>query len=347
MMRLPIIVFLAVCTIHAQAPDPDLQYLRTIGKKDRVDQAVRKGFKYLMSKQDPKTGAFNHYELPNAMTGLVCLALMSDGVVPGKGRYGVQLQAAIRYLIEACNKGKGYFGYEANGKMYSHGVCTIALCEAFGMMPTAKENRQLGKAVERAIKVIIDAQVTSRGRYLGGWHYHPKATKADLSISVWQILAIKAALNCNIDVPDRVIDNAAAFVRRFYNAKAESFTYDGKTVTPTMRAAGPVALMALQEGKAGDDAIKVRKSAGPLLNLNLDLGKEYYSQCFFLAFCANSLGGKYEKRILPKLQEALLKVQSKDGGFAKQPKAFGRVYSTAFAILALNVRRELLPVTQD
>ena len=52
--------------------------------------------------------------------------------------------------------------------MYSHGLATIALCEAYGM--TGDQN--VGMAAQRAVNYIIAAQ----NKATGGWRYNPGET---------------------------------------------------------------------------------------------------------------------------------------------------------------------------
>ena len=92
------------------------------------------------------------------------------------------------------------------GDMYSQGIATLALCEAYGMTGDG----ELKGAAEEAVEFIINAQYPS-----GGWRYDPKwelipdgseyeknvFLQADTTITGWQVTALKSALLAGIRIP--------------------------------------------------------------------------------------------------------------------------------------------------
>ena len=66
--------------------------------------------------------------------------------------------------------------------MYSHGLATIALCEAYGL----SGDKQAGVAAQRAVNFILTAQNPNDG----GWRYNPK-DPGDTSVVGWQLMALK------------------------------------------------------------------------------------------------------------------------------------------------------------
>ena len=70
--------------------------------------------------------------------------------------------------------------------MYDHGFATLFLAEVYGMTRTPK----LRNSLERAVRLIINAQNKE-----GGWRYEPDSKDADLSVTVCQVMALRAARN--------------------------------------------------------------------------------------------------------------------------------------------------------
>ena len=68
--------------------------------------------------------------------------------------------------------------------MYSHGLATIALCEAYGLTG----DKQVGMAAQGAVNFILDAQ----NKADGGWRYNP-GDPGDTSVVGWQLMALKSA----------------------------------------------------------------------------------------------------------------------------------------------------------
>ena len=111
--------------------------------------------------------------------------------------YSKNVDAGLRYLLKKQTK-EGDF----TGGMYSHGLATIAVCEAYGLTndPTLKV------AAQRAIDYICTAQ-DPKG---GGWRYTPR-TPGDMSVSGWELMALKSAQMSGLTVPKKVMDGAEAF----------------------------------------------------------------------------------------------------------------------------------------
>lgn len=85
--------------------------------------------------------------------------------------------------------------------MYSHGIATIALSEAYIMT----RDPELEGPVRKAIDLILRSQ----NPRTGGWRYWPSPeAHGDTSISGWQVLALVSARGAGIDVPESAFDRA-------------------------------------------------------------------------------------------------------------------------------------------
>ena len=329
------------------APSGDEAHLAAIAKRDQVDGAVARGLAYLVQKQDP-SGHFSK-DMPNTHTALSCMALMSAGQFPGRSKYGESLRKGIMYLVDASKQNKGYFGREGNARMYGHGICTLALCEAYGMMQDEVENRLVKEAIERAVKIILHAQTRQKGAHHGGWRYEPRPGDADLSVTAWQVLALRAAQNCRLRVPKQAITDAVDYVRRTYHGHSKAFTYQAgsSSASAAMRSAGVVCMLALGVDRDGKDTALLNNSASFLLTAKPDTGKYFYYQSYYVATAANMMDAKPREVLLPKLEKVLLGLQMPSGEFKKHTGALGGVYSTAFGVVCLSVRYQYLPIYQE
>jgi hypothetical protein len=326
----------------------DSAHLTKIEKLTPVDEAVDKGLAWLVEQQDKTTGAFPGKH-KNAYTGLACIALMAAGHFPNRSKYGENLRAGLMYLVQAAQQDEnGYLG-DDGGRMYGHGICTLAMTEAYGMMATEEENRKLREALAPAVKVILESQSTQKNQNQGGWRYNPKPDDSDLSVAAWQILALRSAQNCLLPIPQQAVDNALRYVRGTYEKEVPGFTYQGqkKQEGSAMRAAGVVCMLALGATETEMDRKMVRESAKTLLEQNPTQGGHFYYRCYYLATAANMMEGEYFKTLMPKIENSLLKLQEPTGAFRQHAGYDGEVYSTAFAIICLAVNYQYLPIYQE
>lgn len=326
----------------------DEQHLEMIEEKNDVDDSIEKGLKWLVGQQDVTFGFFRG-RLKYTYTGLSCIALMASGHFPGRSKYGENLRKGILYLAKEAVKNNGYLGGDG-GRMYGHGICTLALTEAYGMLNYDKENKKIREGLDAALKLILGSQVRNRNTHFGGWRYQPNSKDSDLSITVWQVLALRSAQNCQLAVPDQAIKDALDYVRKSFSPRVPGFTYQpgNHGNSNSMRSAGVVCMLALGADKNKDDKEKITRSAEFLLTVDPNKSKRhFFYQSYYLATAANMMGEKYRNKLLPKLERLLIRLQNKSGDFQKNGGYDGGVYSTAFAIICLAVRYQYLPIYQE
>ena len=99
-------------------------------------------------------------------------------------------------------------GSSTHGPMYSHGFGTLFLAEAYGMTHRPEIREKLRKAVQ----LIIDTQNNE-----GGWRYQPVKHDADLSVTICQINALRAARNAGLYVPKDTVDACIQYVKQSQN----------------------------------------------------------------------------------------------------------------------------------
>jgi hypothetical protein len=113
------------------------------GVTNESEDAVDKALKWLAEHQLPNgSWSYDHRlgpcqgkcsdpgsmaEALNGATGMACLCFISHGNTHRGGRYQAQVINGLKFLISRMD-GKGSM-YEKGGRMYSHALATLALCE--------------------------------------------------------------------------------------------------------------------------------------------------------------------------------------------------------------------------
>src|SRR5262249_25030971 len=135
-------------------------------------------------------------------------------------------------------------GYTSFGQMYEHGLATLALVEMYGMDP----DPELEEKTRKAVDLILRCQAPQ-----GGWNYHPSPMNGDLSVSVMQIVAMRAADKAGIPVPAEKVERAIAYLRAHANPAGGGYGYNGPGAGPQTSAAGTLSMQLL--GKYDDPTV--------------------------------------------------------------------------------------------
>jgi len=140
----------------------------------------------------------------NAATALALLPFLGAGDTHQEGEYRKTVEAGLSYLVHSMKvrNNTGSF-HEAGGSMYSHGLASIALCEAYAM---TRDKRLVGPA-QLAINFIVAAQDPIGG----GWRYMPRQP-GDTSVLGWQIMALKSGHMAYLRIPPITVQHASRFL---------------------------------------------------------------------------------------------------------------------------------------
>ena len=314
----------------------------------QVDASITRALAYLAGQQRP-SGAWPVGRLgeSTATTSLAIMAFMSAGHVPGEGPFGKQLEVGIRWVIDHQQANDMLVHRRSHGPMYSHGISTLMLAEVAGMVDrsTAADCR---KAIERAVRLILKSQdVPKPGHHAGGWRYQPASTDSDLSVTGWQLLALRAARNIGCDVPVEHIDRAVAYVKRCAVRGNRGFAYQpGGAPTPTRTGTGILAL----EICGAHRTAEALGGAEYLIARPLKFRDHYFFYgVYYCSIGMFKIGGKYWDETKRHLVAVLLSNQNDDGSWLARhgsERTHGRVYSTSMAVLALAVEYRYLPIYQ-
>src|SRR5438874_8417867 len=63
--------------------------------------------------------------------------------------------------------------------------------------------------LHNAIRLIVNCQQPT----VGGWRYEPRPDDSDISVTICQIMALRAARNAGVYVPPSTINNAIKYVK--------------------------------------------------------------------------------------------------------------------------------------
>jgi len=95
------------------------------------------------------------------------------------------------------------------------GSDSLMLAEVVGMSADPELAEQSRTALARAVDLILKAQDLAKGgSQAGGWRYQPTSRDSDLSVSGWQVMALRAAKSAGCAVPSGQIDKAVAYVKK-------------------------------------------------------------------------------------------------------------------------------------
>src|SRR5262249_35319856 len=201
------------------------QVAKPLLKKGPMDRAVDRALEFLANTQSKSEGAWtagrSGYSV--AITSLAVMAFLSAGHTPGEGKYGPTIEKGVRWVLRA-QRPNGLLANDGGHEMYHHGIATLMLAEVAGMCEKslAKEVR---KGLEKAVQIILRAQRT-QGAHRGGWRYRVQhVSGSDISVTGWQVMALRAAKNLGCDVPSEVIDRAITYIRSCNDSRTGGYRY--------------------------------------------------------------------------------------------------------------------------
>lgn len=305
-----------------------------------ADQAIENGLAYLAASQH-EDGSFasGGYRGNVAICGLAGLAFMAGGNTPGRGPYGENVTQCVQYIL-AHTEDSGFIsaaGSVSHGPMYGHGFATLFLAECYGMSASDEIREKLA----RAVGLIINTQNDE-----GGWRYQPRRLDADISVTICQVMALRAARNAGIEVPNETIDKCIDYVRRSQNPDG-GFMYmvSGGESGFARSAAGVVALHSagVYEGSELGKGIEYLMKFLPGEGRPDSGGSYYYYGHYYAVQAMWRQGGEPWQKWFPAIRDELIARQRTDGSWVSP---ISPEYATAMSCIILQVPNNYLPILQ-
>lgn len=324
-----------------------------------VDAAVARAIAFLLTQQKD-TGAIKDSGNETAITAISIMALCAVGHQPTDPTpEGEAIRKALDFVLRDDRQNdKGYYGGRDGSRMYGHGMVSLMLAEMLGMGVGAEQDRRIRHKLELALGLTIRAQDMkdqSDDRQFGGWRYEPESRDSDLSVTIWQLLALRSAKNAGIDVPKAAIEKAVRYLKKSYstnergNRKRDGGTcryQPGHGPTYASSAAGLLALQICGQY----DSTEVTGSAEWLMDEELNWEREHFFYgTYYYAQGMYQRGGEYWEHARGEVARLLLEKQKPDGSWLAphgQEQSAGSVYCTAMAVLSLSVKCHYLPIYQ-
>lgn len=319
----------------------------TTGVPNEVDKAVWAALRWLKRTQNRETGGwdcakFGGQNEDRGVTGLALLAFLSYGCTDKHpAEFALTVKKAIQYLVKSQQKEgeqRGSFGE----RMYTQGICTMALAEAYGLT----RNRAARDAAQAGLDYILRTQPEH-----GAFDYQPGGTRQDVSVTGFQIQAIKAAMICRLKVPASARQRTEAFLARSLNPDSSTGYEVGQAGKASMTAAALTARLFMGHSPKASDCV----AQANWLTTNgrhIAIGKtaqEYYT-LYYMTLSMCNMGGKYWRGWRDAFYGPLMARQVKEGADkgswphdVEYGSYGGRVYTTAMACLALAVPFKIAP----
>jgi hypothetical protein len=316
-----------------------------------TQEAIDAGLAYLAGNQHADGSFGTGAQSGNvAITSICGLAFMAGGHQPGRGRYGRVVTRALEYVLTQEDRGTPGFlnnpRASFHGPMYGHGFAALFLAEAHGMVNQPALRSNLKATLERAVKLIIRTQNSE-----GGWRYRPVIHDADISVTICQIMALRAARNAGFAVPKKTADDCIKYVKECQDLRVSGgFRYQRQGGPPgfARTAAGVVALYSagLYEGEEVKRGLDYLKRFRPGNNGGGFFGEQqhYFYGHYYAAQAMWIAGGRYWSEWYPAIRNELLTMRRQDGTWIGNPPC--PHYCTGMALIILQIPNNYLPILQ-
>ena len=225
-------------TLKARDPRVRVAIVKKEGGTTRTEAAVARGLHWIAQHQNANgSWSFDHRggacqgrcgnpgNLAAATKGATAMALLpflGAGQTHKDGKYKKNVLAGLEFILGRANE-TGHF-MEPGGRMYSHGLCAITLCEAFALT----QDTGLQVPAQKAIDFIVYAQ-DEKG---GGWRYSPKEA-GDTSVMGWQVMALQSARAAGLNVPEVTFSKANSYLDKAEWKNSGQYGYLPKVLAPS------------------------------------------------------------------------------------------------------------------
>lgn len=337
--------------------------LKSGGGNDASEKAVQDALVWIARHQHPDgSWSLQHDEgvtcscggggttnAPMAATALALLPFLGAGNTPTHGKYASQVAAGVDFLLQNGKRTpEGFDMRDQGGTMYSHGLASIAICEACAMArdDERKKYGTLIQAAKEAIAFIQNAQDPNGG----GWRYNLQQA-GDTSVVGWQLMALKSADFGGIPVRSEVMQGALNFLVNTvaYEGGAKYGYTGGSTGTDATITIGLLCRLFLDWNV--DNQI-LAQGTDYLIAQGPDYENPYY--IYYATQLFHHIGGPKWEKWNNQVRDELIRLQEKSGdkagswtpGTKYYSPSGGRLYTTSLLCMSLEVYYRHMPIYQ-
>ena len=215
--------------------------LNAYGGTRGTQNAVQEALRWLARYQGKNglwsmTGRYAHgstTENQEAATALALLAFQGAGYTPNGNTADpftrVTTRAWTSLLARQDETGNFFHTGRSHGQLYTQALCTIAICELYGMTGDEKYR----EPAQRAIEFCVSAQAPE-----GGWRYFP-GSGSDLSVTGWFVMALQSARMSGLSVPSPTLTRIDGFLDSVSRNDGSEYAYQAQQgATLSMSAEG-------------------------------------------------------------------------------------------------------------
>jgi len=287
---------------------------------------------------------------PNAATGLALMSFLGAGYTHQKGPYQSEVQLGLDYLdreIRYLPYGGSFKGIGSKA-LYSHALATIAMAEALAMTGDEKYR----KPVVEAYRFIVAAQ---HGK--GGWKYRDRSP-GDMSVTGWMVMAMKACENAGVEPDPKARQLAEEFVDSLEFSGGVEYGYElsgkgdirpaARDRKPSCSAIGHLVKMYLGRHQEHPDLASACQFLSEAGGSESDVYFNYYG-----TLVLHHARAPQWKQWNQTVRDHLIETQGRNGHEAGSwffpdlhGNAGGRLYTTAMAIMTLEVYYRFMPLYQ-
>lgn len=278
-------------------------------------------------------------EARRAATAMALLPFLGAGQTHKEGKYKTTVSRGLYFLLQSMQATPiGGSFYEKQGRLYSHGLASIAVCEAYAMT----RDRDLFEPARQAIMFTCGAQ----DQIGGGWRYEI-GQPGDTSALGWQLMALKSAHMAYLDVPGVTVQRVNKFLDSVQKPGGKYGYTDNGGGGPATSAVGLLCRMYLGWKR---DHPQLRAGVAYLDQLGPDPNNLYYN--YYATQVMHHFEGDEWKRWNKKMRDHLVNTQATDGHergswYFEDPHGAalgGRLYSTSLATMILEVYYRHMPI---
>jgi len=204
--------------------------LDAYGGTAATQRAVLEGLRWLARNQG-KRGLWSlrgryadgvDMENHEAATALALLAFQGAGYTPQGDPKEPFTQIVARawtsLLARQEDDGNFFHSGRGHGQLYTQALCTIAICELYGMTHDPRYKEPAQRAIDFCTKIQSPE---------GGWRYFP-GLGSDLSVTGWFVMAMQSARMAGLEVPSPTLDRIRGFLDSVSREGGSRYAYQTK-----------------------------------------------------------------------------------------------------------------------